>query len=61
MKKVIIIVAIIIAILVVGVITYLYIDEQENKKLDLEAITLKENMSIEFGKEAKVSSFLKER
>ena len=36
----------------------MYNEEQENKRIDAEAVTLKENLTIEFGKEAKVSDFL---
>ncbi len=58
MKKIIIFVILLIIILVAGIGVWLYIDEQENKRLDKEAITLKENMTIEYGKKAKISDFI---
>lgn len=58
MKKVIIIVVIILIGILAALGTWLYIDEQENKKLDAESVTLKEKLTIEFGKKAKVSDFL---
>ena len=55
MKKVIIIIAIILLIAIVGISTWIYLDIEENKRLDRESVTLKENLTIEFGKEAKIS------
>ena len=61
MKKflnIMIVLIIIIIIAVIGFCIWKYIDEQENKRIDAEAITLKENLTIEFGKKAKVSDFI---
>lgn len=61
MKKflnIIIVLIIIIIVAVIGLCIWSYIDEQENKRIDAEAITLKENLTIEFGKKAKVSDFI---
>lgn len=44
-----------VAILIAGICFWQY---KENKRIDLEAITLKENLSVEFGKKAKVSDFI---
>ena len=58
MKKVVILVIIGVIIVVSGICFWIYIDEQENKKIDAQSITLKENMNIEFGKKVKVSDFI---
>lgn len=58
MKKIIIIVIILIIILGAGIGIWLYKEDKENKRLDAESVTLKEDLSIEFGKEAKVSDFI---
>ena len=58
MKKIIIIAIILIVILVGGISFWLYKVDQENKRIDAEAVTFKEDMTIEFGKKAKVSDFL---
>lgn len=59
-KKLVIIVIIVILIIVaissIGVLIYLNIEE--NKRIDREAITLLENLDIEFGKKVKVSDFI---
>lgn len=62
-KKVIlwiIIAAIIVAVIGIGICIWLIAVEAENKKLDAEAITLKENLKVEFGQEVKVSDFLQD-
>lgn len=56
----IIIAAIVVAVIGIGICVWLIAQEAENKRLDAEAITLKENLTIEFGKEAKVSDFIQE-
>lgn len=58
MKKIIIIAVILIVIIAAGISFWLYKEEQENIRLDKESVTLKENLTIEFGKEVKVSDFL---
>lgn len=54
-KKVVIIVIILIAILMIGICFWQY---KENKRIDEEAVILKEDLRIEFGTEAKVSDFI---
>lgn len=58
MKKVIIFVIILIVILIVGISFWLYKNEQDNIKIDAESITLKEDLTVEFGKQVKVSDFI---
>jgi len=58
MKKIIIIIIVLIAIVALGIGIWCYIDAEETKRLDAESVTLKEDLTIEFGKEAKVSDFL---
>lgn len=61
MKKflnIIIVLIIVIIIAVVALCIWAYVEEQENKRIDAEAVTLKENLTIEFGKKAKVSDFI---
>ncbi len=55
MKKVIIVVVIFIAILIAGICFWQY---EENKRIELEAVVLKEDLSVEFGTETKVSNFI---
>lgn len=58
MKKVIIpiiILIIIIALVAGGIVFYIH---KENERIDREAVTLKENLTVEFGEKAKVSDFL---
>ncbi len=52
--------AIIVALIGTGICIWLIAVEAENKRLDAEAITLKENLTVEFGKETKVSDFIQE-
>lgn len=49
---------VLIIILATGIFLWLYFEEKENKRLDTEAIILKENLIIEFGQEIKVSECL---
>lgn len=61
MKKIlpiIIVLIIIIIIAVIGLCIWAYFEEQENKRIDAEAVTLKEDLTIEFGEKAKVSDFI---
>lgn len=58
MKKIIILVIVLIIILGAGIGIWLYLEDKENKRLDAESVTLKQDLSIEFGKEAKVSDFI---
>ena len=61
MKKILTIIISLIIVVIIGLIVFciwMYNEEQENKRLDAEAVTLKDNLTIEFGKEAKVSDFL---
>lgn len=57
MKKKIILTILIIAI-IAGICIWLYLDIKENQRIDAEAVTLSENLTIEFGKKAKVSDFI---
>ncbi|MCI9365695.1 MAG: hypothetical protein HFJ54_03655 [Clostridia bacterium] len=57
-RIIIIISMIVITISILGFVIWFYIDTKENKKIDAEAITLKENLTLEFGQEAKVSDFI---
>ncbi len=57
-RIIIIISMIVITISILGFVIWFYIDTKENKKVDAEAITLKENLTLEFGQEAKVSDFI---
>ena len=56
MKKAIIAILIIILIVATGTAVWVYIDNEETKKLDATSVTLKEELSIEFGKKAKMLS-----
>ncbi|MCI8519718.1 MAG: hypothetical protein HFJ51_06790 [Clostridia bacterium] len=58
MKKIIIIIIVLIVLVALGIGAWFYIDAEETKRLDAESVTLKEDLTIEFGKEAKVSDFL---
>ena len=61
MKKILTIIISLIIVVIIGLIVFciwMYNEEQENKRLDAEAVTLNDNLTIEFGKEAKVSDFL---
>lgn len=53
--KIVITITVLAIISIVGICIYTYLD---NKRIDAEAITLKKDLSIEFGEEAKVSDFL---
>lgn len=57
MKKKIILTILIIAI-IAGICIWLYLNMKENQRIDVEAVTLSENLTIEFGKKAKVSDFI---
>ena len=56
MKKRILTIIILIIIITIGI--WLYLNIKENKRIDAEAITLSENLTIEFGKKAKISDFI---
>lgn len=55
---IVLILTVIVIVLVIGTITWIYLDAKENERLDRESVILKENLTIEFGKEAKVSDFI---
>lgn len=57
MKKIIILV-IIALIIIIGVCFWIYKNAEENKRIDLEAVTLKNELTVEFGKKVKVSDFI---
>ena len=54
MKKIIYSIVVII-VLIVGIVILQY---KENRKIETEAVTLKENLTVEFGKNVKVSDFI---
>ena len=58
MKKIIIFAIILVVILIVIIGCLIYKDHKENIKLDATSVTLKENLTIEFAKNAKVSDFI---
>jgi len=58
MKKIIIPIIILIILLIIGTIFWIYKENEENKRIDAEAITLKENLTVEFGKKVKTSDFI---
>ncbi len=61
MRKILTIIGISIIVIVAtatGLLIWAYKEEQENKRIDAEAVTLKEDLTIEFGKKAKVSDFI---
>ena len=58
MKKIIILIIILMIILVLGIGFWIYKIDEENKRIDAEAVTLKENLIIEFGEKARVSDFI---
>ena len=58
MKKIIILVIVLAIILIAGISIWLYKEEQENIKIDAEALTLKEDLTVEFGEKVKVSDFI---
>lgn len=47
-----------IIIIVAGIGIWLYIDKQENIRIDAEAVTLKSNLKVEYGEKVKVSDFI---
>lgn len=57
MKKKIILIVILL-ILIVGISIWIYRIKQENIRIDAEAVTLKQELTVEFGKKAKVSNFI---
>lgn len=58
MKKIIILVTTVVVILAVVIGFWLYKEHKENERIDAEAVTFRENMTIEFGKKAKISDFI---
>ncbi len=57
-KKIIIIASIIIVIIAIGIGAFIFIDKENEKKEDAVALTLKENLTVEFGSKVKVSDFI---
>lgn len=53
-----IVIFVIILVLILGFIFWLYKEEQENKIIDAQALTLKEDLTVEFGEKVKVSDFI---
>ena len=59
MKKIIVVAIILIVILIIGIgVLILHKAEEESIRKDLASIILKEDMTVEFGKEVKVSDFI---
>ncbi len=58
MKKMIIITIILITILILGIVFWNYKEKQEDIRIYAEAVTLKQNLEIEYGKEITVSDCL---
>ncbi len=59
MKKYVkIILAVIIVVLIIGIATYIVLDKQKEKKEDEVALTLKENLTVEFASKVKLSDFI---
>ena len=56
MKKRILLIIILIIIITIGI--WLYLDIKENKRIDAEAVTLSEDLTVEFGKDVKISDFI---
>ncbi len=59
-KKVTIIASIIILVIAVAVGIFIFIDKQNEKKEDAVALTLKDNLTVEFGSKVKVADFIEE-
>lgn len=58
MKKRILTIIILIIIITITIGICLYLNIKENKRIDAEAVTLSEDLTIEFGKKAKISDFI---
>ena len=58
MKKIIVLIIIIVVVLTIGIGFGIYKVNEENKRIDAEALTLKEDLTVEFGKKVKVSDFI---
>lgn len=59
-KKIIIIVSICILVIAIIVGILIFIDKENEKKEDAVALTLKDNLTVEFGSKVKVSDFIEE-
>ena len=57
-KQTLIILLTIVSVLIIIAVCWIIIDKKENERIDAEAVTLKENLQIEYGKEAKASDFI---
>ncbi len=55
MKKKVLIIILLVILIGAGI---LYYNKKENERIDREAVTFKENLTIEFGEKAKVSDFI---
>lgn len=55
-----IIIALVILVIaiILGISIWIYLDIKENERIDREAVTLKEDLTVEYGKEVKVSDFI---
>lgn len=59
-KKVIIPIIVCMSLIIIGLIVYFIVDMQKEKKEDAVALTLKQNLTVEFGSKANVSDFIEE-
>ncbi len=57
-KIITIIILILLIIMVAGIYVWFYFDKKENERIDAEAVTLAEDLTIEFGEKVKVSDFI---
>ncbi len=57
-KKIIIIASIIIVVIAIAIGVFIFIDKENEKKEDAVALTLKDNLTVEFGSKVKVSDFI---
>ena len=58
MKKIYILLIIAIFIIAIGVGIFIFIDKQKEKQEDAVALTLKDNLTVEFDSKVKVSDFI---
>ncbi len=57
-KKIIIFIVILITVSVIGVCFWVHKEKQENIRIDAEAITLKEDLTVKYGDKVKISDFI---
>ena len=57
-KKIIRFIVILITVSVIGVCFWVHKEKQENIRIDAEAITLKEDLTVKYGDKVKISDFI---